>query len=84
MHEGAPMLVSITARPIKDRIAEWPDDDADLWSVWSVPADDTMTPAHDITAQFAKTWAMDLKPGPVPAFVAAHLEELPNPLRKRA
>jgi hypothetical protein len=43
-----------------------------------------MTPAHDITAQFAETWAMDLEPGPVPAFVAAHLEELPNPLRKRA
>jgi hypothetical protein len=78
------MLVSVTAGPVKDRILAWPDDDADLWSIWSVPVDDSMTPAQDITKQFAETWAMEFGAKPLPAFIAAHLEELPNPLRKRA
>lgn len=81
-HEGAPMLTSITAGPIKKRILEWSDDDADLRQVWSVPADDSMTPAQDITEQFAQTWAMELRGQPIPAFVrhATREIDLPNPL----
>lgn len=85
-HEGAPMLVSMTAGPIKARILEWPDDDADLFRVWSVPTDDSHTPAHDMTEQFAATWAKEFRFGlgiephdylaPFPAFVRHHAERV--------
>jgi hypothetical protein len=78
------MLVSITAGPLRDRIVEWPDDDADLWQVWEIPPMESMLPSSDITKQFAETWAKEFGAKPLPAFIAAHLEELPNPLRKRA
>lgn len=82
-HEGAPLLVSSTAGPIKSRIAEYPPDDIELFRVWSVPTDDdSMAPAADITEQFARTWAIDCTFGPgsepheylaaVPPFVVHH------------
>lgn len=63
LHEGAPVLVSVTATPIHKRILEMPGDDADLWSIWSVPTDDSLSPPADITEQFALTWALDYKFG---------------------
>src|SRR5690349_14015893 len=63
MHEGAPMLVSSTAGPIKRRILEMPEDDADLFTIWSVPTDDSMNLPADITEQFALTWAMEFQFG---------------------
>lgn len=63
-HEGAPLLVSFTAGPIKQRILELPPDDAELFQVWSVPTDETYAPAQDITVQFAKTWALECAFGP--------------------
>lgn len=79
-HEGAPLLVASTAGPIKKRILEYPEDDADLFRVWSCPTDDdSLMPALDITEQFALTWAMEFSFGdgieradvlaPYPAFV---------------
>jgi hypothetical protein len=79
LHEGAPMLISITASPIRKRILEMPDDDADCFTIWSVPADESLNLPADITAQFAETWAMEFEFGdgiepaeylaPFPAFV---------------
>lgn len=79
LHEGAPTLVSVTAAAIKQRILEMPEDDADLWQVWSVPSDDSLAPAFDNTGQFALTWALEFEFGdgiephdylaPFPAFI---------------
>jgi hypothetical protein len=79
LHEGAPMLVSIGASSIRKRILEMPDDDADLFAIWSVPSDDSLNLPADITEQFALTWAMEFEFGdgiepaeflsPFPAFV---------------
>jgi hypothetical protein len=79
MHNGKPMLTSITAAPVKRRILEMPDDDADLFAVWSVPADDSLNLPADITEQFALTWAKEFRFGdgiekaevlaPFPAFI---------------
>lgn len=78
-HEGAPMLASVTPGPIKARILEWPIDDADLFQVWSVPADDSHAPAFDNTENFASEWAREFTWGdgiephdylaPYPAFI---------------
>ena len=78
-HEGAPMRVSVSAADIKAEILAWPDDDADLWSVWEVWPPGSMTPSLDITEQFALTWAMEFTFGdgieraeilaPFPAFI---------------
>lgn len=79
MHEGAPVLTSVTATRIRRRILEMPDDDADLWQIWSVPSDDSLNLPADITEQFALTWAMEFPFGdgievaevlaPFPAFI---------------
>jgi len=79
LHDRRPMMTSITPGPIRARILEWPEDDADLFTVWSVPIDDSMAQPHDITQQFALDWAAQLQFGdgiephdylaPIPAFV---------------
>ena len=79
LHDRRPMMTSITPGPIRARILEWPEDDADLFTVWSVPIDDSMAQPHDITQQFALDWVAQLQFGdgiephdylaPIPAFV---------------
>lgn len=81
MHNGKPMLTSITAGPVKRRILEMPDDDADLFAVWSCPTDDSLNLPADITQEFALTWAKEFRFGegievadvlaPLPAFIRA-------------
>jgi hypothetical protein len=85
MHNDKPMMASITAGPIRARILEWPDDDADLYRVWEVPTDYSHLPAGDITEQFAITWSMEFGFGdgiepedylaPFPAFVRAAVRD---------
>jgi hypothetical protein len=82
MHNRKPVMTSVTPGPIKARINEWPDDDVDLYEVWSAPVDYSHLPAFDNTTEFAKTWAMECEFGsgiepdqylaPVPAFVVHH------------
>lgn len=60
-HEGAPMMHSVTVGPIRQRLLEWPADDVDLFSIWSVPGEDTMAPAFEMTERFAWQWALDLR-----------------------
>jgi hypothetical protein len=84
-HEGAPLLASFTAGPIKERILELPPDDADLFAVFEVPTDGSMMPSRDITEQFAKTWAIECEFGAgaepevylalCPAFVLHHCRD---------
>lgn len=79
-HEGAPMAVDTFAGPLRKIIEEHPADDVDLWSVWSVPPAGSMAPSFDMTADFARTWAMELATGDTleqhiasaPAFVRHH------------
>ena len=78
MMSGVPMMQSLTAAPIKARILEWPDDDADLFQIWTVP-EFSHLPASEITCEFATTWAIEFSFGdgiepedylaPFPAFV---------------
>ena len=63
MHNGKPMMTSVTPGPIKARILEWPDDDADLWTVHEVPVDYSHLQPADITEQFALTWALEYRFG---------------------
>jgi hypothetical protein len=84
-HEGAPMAVDTFATSLRKIILDHPADDADLWSVWEVPPVGSMQPSRDITAQFAKTWAIECEFGrgtepdqylaPIPAFVLEHARD---------
>lgn len=61
LHNGKVVMTSITAGPIKARIQEWPDDDVDLYQVYSAPVDYSHLPAFDDTESFAKTWAHEVE-----------------------
>lgn len=79
LHDNRLMMASITAIPIRARILEWPEDDAELFAVWEVPTDYSHLPPADITEQFALTWALEYRFGdgidvadvlaPFPAFI---------------
>lgn len=73
-HEGAPMAVDTFAGPLRKLIEDHPADDVDLWSVWSVPPIGSMAPSVDITADFARTWAMEMATG---ATLEAHIDAAP-------
>lgn len=81
-HEGAPMLVSRQDTVIRKAILEWPDDDADLWQVFSVPSENNHAIARDVTKQFAKTWALDFDflegADPLAAYPAFVREAIPE------
>lgn len=78
--EGAPMAVDTFAGPLRKIILDHPSDDVDLWSVWEVPPAGSLAPSVEITAQFARTWAMEMATGATleqhiaaaPAFVVHH------------
>lgn len=59
MMSGAPMMQSLTVTPIRVRILEWPDDDCDLFQVFTVP-EFSHTPAFDITEGFAENWGREI------------------------
>lgn len=85
LHDNRLMMASITATPIRARILEWPEDDAELFAVSEVPTDYSHLPPADITEQFAMTWALEFQFGegiephdylaPFPAFIRANCEE---------
>lgn len=80
MHEGAPMRLDIFPGPLREMITDHPDDDVDLWSVWSVPPVGSMASSFEMTADFAGTWAMEMATcatldhhiASAPAFVVLH------------
>lgn len=59
-HEGAPLLIDTFIGPLRSRILEYPDDDADLWQIWSVPPADSHAPSEDITEAKALEWASEI------------------------
>lgn len=60
-HEGAPICWDITLGGIKNRILEYPDDDADLFQIWSVPSPARLNTAQDLTEQVAFGWAKEFE-----------------------
>lgn len=73
------MAVDLFAGPLRRVILDYPDDDADLWTIWEVPPSGSVASSCDITEQFAETWAMEFTFGdgiekaevlaPFPAFI---------------
>lgn len=59
-HEGAPMAVDQFAGPLRRIILDHPDDDCDLWQVWSVPPHESHAVSEDITERFALDWAGEI------------------------
>ena len=84
-HEGAPLCCGITVGEIRKAILHYPDDDADLFQVWSVPTADSMSSAEEITERFALEWSKEFDFGDgiepadylarFPAFVRARVSD---------
>jgi hypothetical protein len=74
MHEGAPLMWGTTQGDIREAILSYPEDDADLFSVWTVPSPNKLSVSEEITTRFAQAWATRIDPGkPIPAFVLEHI-----------
>lgn len=84
MHEGAPLLWGTTPGEIREAILQYPEDDADLFSVYTVPSSNKLSIATEVTQGFAEQWASRIKPGdPMPAFVLMNLPQYEDQLPAR-